>query len=105
MGTDNIRNIKRESGKGENFVKRSNPFQASFKTSTAPGLDELPNLGLALDVVLNAGCAMLIGHTRDGGAVVLTILDGAERYRTYCTNNDELVAAVKMMHEMYGADV
>lgn len=105
MGTDNIRNIKRENGKGENFVKRSNPFQASFKTGTAPGLDELSNFGSALDAVLTSGCAVLIGHTRDGGAVVLTILDGSERYRTYCTNNDELVAAVKMMHEMYGTDI
>lgn len=102
MGSKEPTPIRREAGKGADFIKRANPFQASFKTGSAPGLDEVSNFGSALDAVLTAGCAIIIGHTRDGGALVLTILDGSERYRTYCSNDEELTAAVKRMHEMYG---
>lgn len=104
MGTDNIKPIRRENGKGENFVKRNNPFQTSFKTSTAPNLDELSNLGSAIDEILQCGAAILIGRTRDGGAVVLTILDGADRYRTYCSDHQELEGAVRVIHEQYGTE-
>jgi hypothetical protein len=102
MGTKEPTPIRRESGKGADFVKRTNPFQTTFKTDSAPNFDEVPLLGAALDSVLQCGCAIILGRTRDGGANVITILDGAERYRTYCSNDEELGAAVRMMNELYG---
>ncbi len=101
MGTDNIKPIRRNSGKGENFVRSKNPFAQGVQTTFAPNFDEVPLLGSALDSVLQCGCAVLMGRTRDGGAVVLTVLDGSERYRTYCSNSDERKAAIRFMAEQY----
>jgi len=33
---------------------------------------------------------VMLGSTRDGGAVVITVFDGEQRHRTYCSNDHEL---------------
>jgi len=88
-------------GKGGNFSTSKNPFAQSRASGAAPELVTVPLLAKALDTVLQSGCAVLMGHTRDGGALVLTILDGQDRHRTYCASEDELEAAVKAMLDLY----
>jgi len=104
MGTDIIRGPKATNGKGAIYDKRPNPFVGSRTTTSAPELAGVGMLGKAVDAVLACGCALMVGHTRDGGALVLTILDGQDRYRTYCSNQDELDAAVSSAYEMYKSD-
>lgn len=101
MGTQTGK--KAENGKGGNFDTRRNPFQNTRKpTGTAPELLASAGMLTALDKALGAGCAVLLGHTRDGGALVLTILDGDDRHRTYCATDEELDAAIIAMTDLYG---
>lgn len=92
---------KKQRGKGENWDTRPNPFASSKNVAVAPEFADISAFGLALDKVLKAGCALLVGQTRDGGAVVLTVLDGEQRHRTYCANDAELQAAIDALHFLY----
>lgn len=89
-------------GKGGNFQSKPNPFAIDGEVSPAPALAGNPALGAAIDEVIRAGCALMIGQTRDGGAVVFTILDADERHRTYCSSAGELERALLALHKMYG---
>jgi len=93
---------KRGSGKGGDFNTRKNPFTDKKSAGSRPDFDNVASLGTALDAVLDAECAIIIGQTRDGGCVVLTILDGDDRHRTYCSNEDELDEAVGEIIALYG---
>lgn len=95
----------KEKAKGANFDTRPNPF-ANKAPAHAVRADytEVPNIGKALQVLCNAGCAVIVGATRDGGALVLTILDGDTRHRTYCSTSPELQDAVDAIIDMYGED-
>lgn len=95
---------KSERGKGGLWDTRANPFANNKAGHIAPELAEISGLGQAFDRVLRAGCAVMLGHTRDGGAVVLTILDGEQRHRTYCANTGELDAAIEAMTFVYSED-
>jgi hypothetical protein len=92
-----------ENGKGGNFDTRRNPFSDKpGKKGGAPELASEASIGGTIDAVLRAGCALMLGHTRDGGALVITVLDGDDRHRTYCSNDEELDAAVRALANMYG---
>jgi len=92
---------KTGTGKGGDFATRKNPFTVRKATSSRPNLDAVGHLGTALDAILNQGCAIIIGVTRDNGALVLTILDNDERHRTYCSNEDELEEAINEIIQLY----
>ena len=96
---------KNGSGKGANFESRKNPFlQMVLPTGLRANYTEIPNLGKALQVLVEAECAVILGRTRDGGAMVVTILDGEDRHRTYCSTSNELQAAFDRIIDMYGED-
>lgn len=89
-------------GKGGNFDKRPNPFQNGVRLVAAQvSFTDISDIAEVLDVVTSAGCAIMLGRTRDGGALVLTVLDGDDRYRTYCSDNTELQNAINAMLNMY----
>jgi hypothetical protein len=89
-------------GKGGNFDKRPNPFtNGPHLVAAQISFTDISDIAEVLDVVTAAGCALMLGRTRDGGALVLTILDGDDRYRTYCANNTELQNAIDAMLKMY----
>jgi len=90
-----------ERGKGKNFDTRKNPFTAKRVANSHPNFDDIQGVGTALDAILKQECAIIIGATRDGGAVVLTILDGADRHRTYCSTADELDEAISEIIMLY----
>jgi hypothetical protein len=58
-------------------------------------------LGNTIDRILDSGSAVIIGRTRDGGAVVLTVLEGDVRHKTYCSNADELDEAMRAFDEYF----
>ena len=94
--------VRKQSGKGGDFDTRPNPFKGTgSRSKTSANFTEVPHLGKALQVLVENGCAIIIGGTRDGGALVLTILDGEDRHRTYCSNDVELEEAVSAIIDMY----
>lgn len=65
----------------------------------APALDALKAIDAkvltdALLAVVEHGCALMIGATRDKGAISLTLLDGNDRHRVYPTDVQELHQAL-----------
>lgn len=88
-------------GKGGNFDTRPNPWGAQGGAHIAPEFAEVSSLGSTFDTVCRAGCALMVGHTRDGGAVVLTVLDADQRHRTYCSNVAELEDAITALVALY----
>jgi|SRR5687768_17234307 len=96
MGNKEPNKVGSERGKGGNFDSRKNPF-ARERTDGFPMPDEVKLFAGAVGMVLKAGCAVIIGTTRDGGALVITILDGDDRHRTYCSNVQELAEACEAM--------
>lgn len=101
MAATNNRSDSGERGKGKNFDTRKNPFTQKRIAGSHPHFDEIQSLGTALDAILRQECAIIIGATRDGGAVVLTILDGPDRHRTYCSTPDELEEAITEIIMLY----
>lgn len=93
---------KVENGKGAAWDTRKNPFSRVAETHIAPSFTDCTDLARLLDSLARAGCAIMVSHTRDGGAVVFTILDGDERHRTYCSNDHELQAAIDSALAAYG---
>jgi|ERR1044072_1819130 hypothetical protein len=93
-----------DSGKGSNFVTRANPFGKVTTLHGAPELASATMAPKAIDTALRAGCAVMFGWTRDQGALCITILDGQDRHRTYCSNETELDDALTSMLEMYAND-
>lgn len=93
-----------ENGKGGNWDTRKNPFLAQGASHIAPSFTDVSDIARLLDSVCRSGCAVMVGHTRDGGAVVLTILDGDNRHRTYCSNDHELQAAIDSALAAYSED-
>ncbi len=48
----------------------------------------------ALDAVQSAGDALLLGATRDGGALVITVCSGDQRHKFYPTSTEECEATL-----------
>lgn len=95
---------KPEKGKGENWDRRANPFNRGKDVRSAPSFTDITDIARLLDSLCRAGCALMVSNTRDGGSVVLTILDGDTRERTYCSNQHELQGAIDSALAAYGND-
>lgn len=54
--------------------------------------------------VTAAGDALTLSVTRDGGAVVLTVLSGDERVREYAHNADEIAELLQLVRESVQSD-
>lgn len=91
-------------GKGGNFDSRPNPFAGKATRGKAPRLSDALHVAGVLDEVMDTGCAVMLGHTRDGGALCITVLDGDTRHRTYCSDDGELADAVNSLHETFTVD-
>lgn len=88
-------------GKGEQWDTRANPFLSKGEQHIAPSFTDATDIARLLDAVCRSGCALMVGHTRDGGAVVFTVLDGDMRHRTYCSNDHELQGAIDSAFSAY----
>ena len=54
-----------------------------------------PSIKNAIDAVTADGCAVVFSRTSDGGALVLTLLDGPEKVKHYPNSNIEAVAILQ----------
>jgi hypothetical protein len=95
---------RQENGKGGNIDTRPNPFRNVVRHSqTRPDLASASDLGPVIDKIISAGCGVILASTRDGGAIVLTVLDGDTRHRTYCASDTELEEALDSLNDYYTA--
>lgn len=65
----------------------------SAKVDTAPGLIRKAPADLfrnSLASIVDAGAAVMLSATRDGSALVVTLLNGSERAKAYATSAEEL---------------
>jgi len=62
------------------------------------------DLWRTISEVTSAGDALMFGRTRDGGALVLTVLSGDERVRNYATGAEEVAALLARVREAVEAD-
>jgi hypothetical protein len=99
-----ITSIGGTNGKGGNFTSKPNPFGANKKLGQAPECVGAKTFATVIDEVLSHGCAVLLGHTRDGGALVCTILDGEVRHRSYASSEQELDEMMLALHEYFTGD-
>lgn len=60
---------------------------------------EQETLWRAIQEVTNQGGALMFGLTRDGGACVLTVMDGDERIKQYATGPDEVAELLREVRE------
>lgn len=97
-------NKKPENGKAGLWDTRPNPFKEMVGGQASAHLGDVQGFGLACDKILASGCAFMLGRTRDGGAVVLTVLDGENRHRTYCATQAELERAIESIDFVYTSD-
>jgi hypothetical protein len=93
--------VKQQNGKAGQWDVRTNPFAGNTDRAGAVSLGDLSRFGLVLDKVLAEGAAVMVGRTRDGGALVLTVLDGDQRHRTYCSSTAELEAALESLEAAF----
>lgn len=100
MASQHERTSKGKIINGE-FETRRNPFVGRGDKGQAPELADSAHVGRAIDCVLRVGCAVMLGHTRDGGALVITVLDGNDRHRTYCADQRELDMAISALTDVY----
>lgn len=82
--------------------KRGNKYAGSEKgtaSSTPIGWDEVDAVTVAAFVaaVTNAGDAVILGRTSDGGALSVCILSGDTKHREYLSEPDEANAALKRL--------
>lgn len=94
---------KQQNGKAGQWDVRPNPFAGNANGASKVSLADVSRLGLVLDAVLAEGAAVMVGKTRDGGALVLTVLDGDNRHRTYCATTPELEAALESLEAAFVA--
>lgn len=92
---------KKEVPNSNNGATRANPFQNNQAGKATAYLADVQGLGMACDAILGEGCAIVFSRTRDGGALVVTILDDDQRHRTYCSNQVELDRAIESIGYAY----
>lgn len=102
-------NARRRPSKGTRDASKPNgvahfSFGANKANRDTPSLAEVKSLGETLDLICQAGDAILLSSTSDGGAVVVTILSGDAREKTYAGGQAELDAAFLVLFEFYNAN-
>lgn len=60
-------------------------------------------LGDALDAIVRSGDAVIVGGTRDGGAICFTVLSGSDREKLYAGTDEELGSMIESIIDAYTA--
>lgn len=77
------RNRTGGSGKWSKYTQKKAEVEADWSKV------DMPTLFGAIVAITNAGGALLLGKTRDGGALVITVCEGDERAKFYATTREE----------------
>jgi hypothetical protein len=103
MGKDSQR--AKETGRSNPLEYSRSPFSGTSSSHRRPSFSNVPDLGRCVDTILLAGCAVLFGFTRDGGAASVTILEGDLRHRAYCASDTEISDTLRAAEDHYNAQV
>lgn len=96
--------MSKQAGKGGAIDTRPNPFRNVVRSAQAlPDFSSADNFGNTVDKIIGAGCGVILAATRDHGAIVITVLDGDTRHRTYCSSSTELEEALDSLNDYYTA--
>jgi hypothetical protein len=81
--------------------KPLNPFSRRAVEEDHGVLEDVPGILGTIASLCSGGRAIIIGHTRDGGAWVIQILDGQERFKQYASTQSELDELFADLFEAY----
>jgi hypothetical protein len=95
VGNDNAEKQVRSSRRGRFATRTDSPFTRTRSAAKLGSFEETPGITGCLDAIIASGNGLLLGVTRDGGAISLTIMIGEERHRAYATGQEELNQAVE----------
>lgn len=82
-------------------------IEKSADTTYRPAIDALSAvdsklLALAFAAVVSDGAALMVGTTRDYGAICLTLMSGNDRRKVYPSNVQELDQALRDLVDSFG---
>lgn len=101
MGNDANERPSRRSVARRGNVRTDSPFRRQRGGSELGDFAEVPGLSSVLNAVVAGGNGVLIGVTRDGGAISVTLMAGEERHRTYASDQNELDQAFTELAEFH----
>ena len=102
VGTDTNERRGKATRKASSAPAPTNPFSSRAVDSGRGVLEDVPDCTRVLAMVAEGGRAVILGHTRDGGAWVVQVLDGQERFKSYASSQSELDDLFAQLHEAYG---
>jgi len=97
MGTKEVQG----SGKGGAFKREPAKAVWSAPPGQAASLDRYGSLAHCIESVLEAGAYISFGRTRDGGAIVIRVLDGDNKLTSYCHSHEEVMEAMAALEADY----
>lgn len=94
---------KRGKGKGAAGGRMESLRSSRTKGNGINGNDIDPDaVRNAVVAVIGAGAALMFGLTSDGGALVITVLDGDDRYKEYLHEGEEINFYLAELAATYG---
>ena len=82
--------------------KRNSPFgNNAVVVGSAPVVNHCEELWDGIQAAMDVGCGVMLGNTRDGGALCLTVFDGQDRHKTYMTDAEQVRRAGLAMRDVY----
>lgn len=102
MGTDKQRAVDRGSPKAKGSAPSRGLARINGKSGhVAPSWVDAAGALLAIDSVIETGDAIIIGRTRDGGAIAVTLISGDEREKLYASDDEELSDLIQTVLRAY----
>lgn len=81
---------------------RPSPFgNTGVVVGNAPTVNRCEELWDGVQAALDVGCGVMVGNTRDGGALCITVFDGGDRHKTYMTDAEQVRRAGLAMRDLY----
>lgn len=99
MGQLKNQAIEKRSAKAQAGISKYAGGSKAGNSSTPIGWDEVDAVALAALVaaVTNAGDALILGRTSDGGALSLTILSGNDKHREYLSDPEKANNTIRQL--------
>jgi adenylate cyclase len=98
MGTKEPQNR----GNRDVFKVEANQRNAYRADGARARLDMHASLPRAVECAISAGAYISFGQSTDGGAILIRILDGADKLSVYCHSDVEIVEALEAITARYG---
>ena len=104
MGNDTNRKAPTPTGRGKAIKAAKDPFRPRNVDRQPPRFADVPGLVGTIDALVMSGRAILLASTRDGGALVVQILDEGQRFKAYAASDVELLELFDQLAELVSDD-